>query len=344
MSHRTGIRGTTMQADSSAGTGFAGRRVLITGGLGFIGSRLAIRLVNAGAKVTIVHSLVREYGGNMHNVAPIVDRVRVNISDVRDPFSLAYLVANQDILFNLAGQTSHMDSMTDPRTDLDINCAAQLSILEACRKHNPAVRLVFASTRQIYGKPRYLPVDEEHPLQPVDVNGVNKLAGENYHLLYHQVHGIATTVLRLTNVIGPRMRIRDARQTFVGIWIRNLIDKKPIEVWGGGQVRDLLDVEDCVDAFLLAAEHDQAVGQIYNVGSPDSISLTELAREMAAVNGGGEIITREYPADRKRIDIGDYCTDATKIRDALHWSARTPLRDTLGRCFDYFRSCMAHYV
>ncbi len=333
-----------MHDNSSAGTGFAGRRVLITGGLGFIGSTLAIRLVEAGAHVTIIDSLVPEYGGNMHNVAPVVDRVRVNISDVRDPFSFAHLVANQDILFNLAGQTSHMDSMTDPRTDLDINCAAQLSILEACRKHNPAVRLVFASTRQIYGKPRYLPVDEEHPLQPVDVNGINKLAGENYHLLYHQVHGIATTVLRLTNIIGPRMRVRDARQTFVGIWIRNLIDKKPIDVWGGGQLRDLLDVEDCVDAFLRAAEQEKAVGQIYNVGSPDHISLAELAREMVAVNGGGEVITREFPADRKRIDIGDYCTDATKIREALHWSARTPLRDTLARCFDYYRPCMAHYV
>lgn len=323
---------------------FASRRVLITGGLGFIGSTLAIRLADAGASVTLIDSLVPEYGGNMHNIAPIRDRVRVNISDVRDRFSFAHLIAGQDILFNLAGQTSHMDSMTDPKTDLDINCAAQLSILEACRKHNPTVRLVFASTRQIYGKPRYLPVDEVHPLQPVDVNGVNKLAGENYHLLYQQVHGIPTTVLRLTNVIGPRMRVRDARQTFVGIWIRYLIDGKPIEVWGGSQLRDLLDVEDCVDAFLLAATNDAAIGQIYNVGSPESISLADLAREMVAVNGGGEIVTREYPSDRKRIDIGDYCTDAAKIKAELGWMASTSLRDTLARSFDYYRSCMADYT
>jgi UDP-glucose 4-epimerase len=333
-----------MPTDGGAGARFVGRRVLITGGLGFIGSTLAIRLVEAGARVTLIDSLVPEYGGNINNVAGIADRVLINISDVRDPFSFAHLVRDQEILFNLAGQTSHMDSMTDPKTDLDINCAAQLSILEACRRHNPGVRLVFASTRQIYGRPRYLPVNEEHPLQPVDVNGVNKLAGENYHILYQQVHGIPTTVLRLTNVIGPRMRIRDARQTFVGIWIRNLIEGKPIEVWGGSQLRDLLDVEDCVDAFLLAAVNPAAVGQIYNVGSPESISLADLAREVVAANGGGEIITREYPADRKRIDIGDYCTDATKISAEIGWTARTSLSNTLARCFDYYRSQIAHYT
>ena len=321
-----------------------GKRVAITGGLGFIGSTLALRLVEAGAQVTLIDSLVPEYGGNIHNVAGIADRVRINISDVRDPFSFAHLIRDQEILFNLAGQTSHMDSMTDPKTDLDINCAAQLSILEACRRHNPGVRLVFASTRQIYGRPRYLPVNEEHPLQPVDVNGVNKLAGENYHILYQQVHGIPTTVLRLTNVIGPRMRIRDARQTFVGIWIRNLIKGKPIEVWGGSQLRDLLDVEDCVDAFLLAAVNPAAVGQIYNVGSPESISLADLAKEVVAANGGGEIITREYPADRKRIDIGDYCTDATKISAEIGWTAQTPLGSTLARCFVFYRAEIAHYT
>ena len=325
-------------------TPFAGKRVAITGGLGFIGSTLAIRLVEAGADVTLIDSLVPEYGGNIHNVAAIADRVRINISDVRDPFSFAHLIRDQDILFNLAGQTSHMDSMSDPKTDLDINCAAQLSILEACRKHNPRVRLVFASTRQIYGRPLYLPVDEKHPLHPVDVNGINKVAGEHYHILYQQVHDIRTCVLRLTNVIGPRMRIRDARQTFVGIWIRNLIEGKPIEVWGGAQLRDLLDVDDCVDAFLLAATNDRAIGQVYNVGSPDSISLKGLADLMIEVNGSGEAITREYPADRKRIDIGDYCTDARRIGSDLGWRPVTPLRETIARCFAYYRERMASYV
>ena len=323
---------------------FAGKRVAITGGLGFIGSTLAIRLVEAGACVTLIDSLVPEYGGNIHNVAAIADRVRINISDVRDPFSFAHLIRDQDILFNMAGQTSHMDSMSDPKTDLDINCAAQLSILESCRKHNPRVRLVFASTRQIYGRPLYLPVDEKHPLHPVDVNGINKVAGEHYHILYQQVHDIRTCVLRLTNVIGPRMRIRDARQTFVGIWIHNLIEGKPIDVWGGAQLRDLLDVEDCVDAFLLAASNDRAIGQIYNVGSPDPVSLKDLADLMIEVNRSGKAISRGYPAERERIDIGDYCTDARKIAAELGWRPVTPLRDTLTRCFAYYRERMASYV
>ncbi|HXA14750.1 MAG TPA: NAD-dependent epimerase/dehydratase family protein, partial [Opitutaceae bacterium] len=222
-----------MPAPSSLRSFFSGKNALITGGLGFIGSNLARALVRLGAEVTLVDSLIPEYGGNLRNVAGIERSVRVNISDVRDSHSLPVFVRGQDFLFNLAGQTSHMDSMTDPGTDLEINARAQLSILEACRNHNPGIRIVFASTRQIYGKPDYLPVDENHPLRPVDVNGINKLAGESYHLLYDRVHGIRSTVLRLTNTIGPRMRVRDARQTFVGVWIKNLLEKKPIEVWGG---------------------------------------------------------------------------------------------------------------
>ena len=203
---------------------FADKRVVVTGGLGFIGSNLARRLVQLGARVTVVDNLMPEYGGNRRNLVGLGRRVKVHIADVRDWPRLPRLLAGQDFLFNLAGQTSHMDSMTDPQTDLDINCRAQLAILEACRLHNPAVRIVFASTRQIYGRPDYL---------PVDVNGINKLAGESFHLLYSRVHGIRATALRLTNTIGPRMRIKDARQTFVGVWIRRLLQDEPIEVWGG---------------------------------------------------------------------------------------------------------------
>jgi UDP-glucose 4-epimerase len=193
---------------------YAGKTVLVTGGLGFIGSNLSIRLVEMGAKVIVVDSLIPNYGGNRHNLQGYENQIRINISDVRDPYSFPVLLEGVDVVFNLAGQTSHMDSMKDPFTDLEINCKAQLSILEACRKVNPEIRIVFASTRQIYGKPRALPVSEDHPLSPVDINGIHKMGGEWYHTLYHHVYGLKTCSLRLTNTIGPRMRICDQRQTF----------------------------------------------------------------------------------------------------------------------------------
>src|SRR6185295_15038042 len=201
-------------------------------------------LVALGAKVTILDSLIPQYGGNRRNLYGLGRAVKIHVADVRDRDRLPGLLRGQHFLFNLAGQTSHMDSMTDPETDLEINCRAQLTLLEACRLHNPKLRVVFASTRQIYGKPDYLPVDEQHPLRPVDVNGINKLAGEEFHLLYSRVYGIRATALRLTNTIGPRMRIKDARQTFVGVWIRRILEGEPFEVWGGEQLRDFTYVDD----------------------------------------------------------------------------------------------------
>lgn len=323
---------------------FAGRRVLITGGLGFIGSNLARTLVGLGARVSIVDSLVPEYGGNRRNLAGIAARVKVHIADVRDWPRLPDLVRGQDFLFNLAGQTSHMDSMTDPQTDLDINCRAQLAILEACRLHNPGIRIVFASTRQIYGRPDYLPVDERHPLRPVDVNGINKLAGEAFHLLYSRVHGIAATALRLTNTIGPRMRVKDARQTFVGVWVRRLVEGEPFEVWGGEQLRDFTYVDDAVEAFLLAAAKPEAVGQVFNLGGPPRVTLQRLAELLVEINRGGSFVVREFPADRRRIDIGDYFADGRLIARRLGWKPRTDLRTALERTVAYYRRELRHYV
>ena len=322
---------------------FAGKRVLITGGLGFIGSALARRLVDLGADVTIVDSLVPEYGGNRFNIAGIEDRVHVNVSDVRDEHSFRYLVQGQEILFNLAGQTSHLDSMNDPFTDLDINVRAQLSIVETCRRVNPSVRIVFASTRQIYGKPDALPVDEQHLLRPVDVNGVHKMAGEWYHILYNNVYGIRACALRLTNTYGPRMRVKDARQTFLGVWIRCLLQNQPIEVWGGGQLRDFTFVDDAVDAFLLAAAPEHA-GAIYNLGGEPPISLRDLAELLVRVNGGGDVRIREFPADRKAIDIGDYYADFGKAQRELGWTPRTGLEDGLRQTLDFYREHLGHYL
>ena len=323
---------------------FNNRKVLITGALGFIGSNLARRLVELGAQVLAVDSLIPEYGGNLFNIAGLEDRVQVNISDVRDEHSMRYLVQGQDYLFNLAGQTSHMDSMNDPDADLEINCRAQLSILEACRKYNPGIKVVFASTRQLYGKPDYLPVDEKHLLRPVDVNGINKMAGEWYHILYNNVYGIRSCALRLTNTYGPRMRIKDARQTFLGVWIRLVVEGKPFEVWEGHQLRDFTFVDDAVEAFLMAAASENANGEIFNLGGDSVISLKELADLVVEMNGQSEYLMRSYPADRKRIDIGDYYADFGRIRSTLGWQPRTSLREGLRQTLTFYREHLAKYL
>jgi UDP-glucose 4-epimerase len=326
-------------------TCFRDRRVLITGGIGFIGANLTRRLLELGARVTLVDSLIPEYGGNLFNLDGIAGRVQVNISDVRDAHSMRYLVQGQEFLFNLAGQTSHMDSMQDPFTDLEINCRAQLSILEACRKYSPDIKVVFASTRQIYGRPDYLPVDEKHLVRPVDVNGVNKMAGESFHILYNNVHHVRACALRLTNTIGPRMRVKDARQTFVGIWVRLLVEGKPFEVWGGDQLRDFTYVDDAVDAFLAAGASDAANGRIFNLGGDQVISLRELAAQLARVAGARDaFVVREFPAERKVIDIGDYYSDFTAIRETLGWAPRVPLADGLARTVAFYRENLRHYL
>lgn len=326
-------------------TEFRRARVLVTGGLGFIGLNLAHRLVDLGASVTLVDSLVPQYGGNLFNVEAISDRVCINIADVRDPHRMRQLVKEHDYLFNLAGQTSHLDSMTDPFTDLDINCRAQLSILEACRENNPEIRIVFASTRQIYGKPDRLPVDEHHPLRPVDVNGINKMAGEWYHILYNNVFGLRASVLRLTNTYGPRMRIRDARQTFLGIWIKLLLQGQPFEVWGGEQKRDFTYVEDATTALMLAATNDSAYGRVFNVGGDRVVTLNELAESLIAANGDtGQYQTQEFPDNRKRIDIGDYYADDRQIRETLGWKPQMTLERGFCRTLDFYRENLAQYI
>ena len=322
---------------------FAGKKVLITGGLGFIGSNLARRLVEMGADVLVVDSLIPEYGGNIFNIEGIRG-IQVNISDVRDAHSLRYLVQGCDYLFNLAGQTSHLDSMLDPFTDLEINCRAQLSILEVCRKYNPSIRIVFASTRQIYGKPDYLPVDEKHLLRPVDVNGVNKMAGEWFHILYHNVYGLAACALRLGNTYGPRMRIKDARQTFLGLWIRLAIEGQPFEVWDGHQLRDFTYIDDAVEAFLLAAAADVANGRIFNLGGDGPVSLKQLADMLVETGAPAGYVERSFPEERKRIDIGDYYANDGLIRQTLGWRPRVPLREGLGRTLKYFDENLARYV
>lgn len=323
---------------------FAGKRVLVTGGAGLIGSSIVKRLIEMNADVTVIDAMLPQYGGNRRNLLEVADRIRMIVSDVRQPASVDGLVDGIDFVFNLAGQSSHLDSMSDPLTDLDINSRAQVGILEALRNANPQAKILFASTRQVYGRPMYLPVDEAHRVHPVDVNGINKLSGEWFHRLYHEVYGMRTCVLRLTNTYGPGMRIMDARQTFLGVWIRRVLSGEAFEIWGGEQLRDFNYVEDVADAFLGAALSERADGRVFNLGSPEVVSLRQAGEMLVELNGSGRFEIREFPEERRRIDIGDCYCDFAAIDATLGWRPRVLLRSGLQRTLDYYRRNMEHYI
>lgn len=325
-----------------AGT-YTGRRVMITGGLGFVGSNLARRLVELDAEVLLVDSLVPQYGGNLFNVSGIEKQVRINIADIRDVNSLRYLVQGQDYIFNLAGQVSHLDSMTDPYTDLDINCRSQLTLLEACRQYNPGVKIVYAGTRQQYGKPDYLPVDERHLMHPTDVNGINKMAGEWYHIVYNNVYGIRATSLRMTNTYGPRQYMRDSRQGFLGWFIRQVVENKEITLYEPGtQIRDYNYVDDAVDAFLRAGMSEEANGQVFNLGG-EHLSLLDTTKLLIEVAGSGSFRMIPFPSERKAIDIGDVYSSYGKIQDVMGWEPRIPLAEGLARTVEFYRANWRQY-
>jgi len=321
------------------------RRVLITGGAGFIGSNLAHRLVALGADVLIIDSLIPDYGGNLFNLNDIKNRVTINISDVRDENAMHYLVQDRDIIFNLAGQVSHLDSMRDPYTDLEINCRSQLSLLEACRKHNNGVKVVFAGTRQVYGHVDQMPVTEDHLVRPVDVNGINKVAGEYYHLLYNDVFDIRTCSLRLSNIYGPRQLIKHNRQGFIGWFIRLAVENQEIEIFGdGSQIRDLVYVDDAAEAFLLAGASEQCNGNVYNVGGSEPTQLNELVALLIKVTGQGRVTHVPWPAEKKSIDIGSFYTDSTKFTSAVGWIPQVSLEQGLQETVAYYRRHLDQYV
>src|SRR5215469_8058558 len=323
---------------------FHGARVAVTGGVGLVGSTLARRLLGLGADVLLIDNMMPEGGANLANIAPVRDQVRLNIADIRDGQAMRHLLSGQDFLFDLAAQTSHVDSMNAPFDDHAINATAQLQLLETCRAVAPSIVIVHAGTRQIYGRPRYIPVDEAHPVNPTDVNGVNKMAGESFHLMFHSAYGVNTRSLRLTNVYGPGMRIKDARQNFLGIWLRRTVEGDPFEVWGGEQRRDMVFVDDAVEAFLAAAVAPATRGIALNVGGDAPYSLAEIAAAMIAANGGGRYEVKEFPPERKRIDIGDFVTDDRQFRALADWAPRIALADGLKRSLDYYRQYLDAYL
>lgn len=323
---------------------YKNKKILITGGVGFIGSNLAKALVKLKADITIVDSMIPRYGGNLFNLRGIEDKVKINYSDMRDGFSLNYIVQKKELIFNLAGQVSHIDSMKDPFTDLDINCKAHLSLLESCKKYNPNVKIVFTSTRQVYGKPLYLPVDEKHPLQPIDVNGINNIASEQYHIVYNRIYGIKTVILRLTNTYGPGQLIKHDSQGFTGGFIRKAICGEKIKIFGNGrQLRDFNYVEDVVNALLISGIKEKAVGKIYNLGYNKYYSLLDFVEILKKYcEFRYEIVP--FPEDREKIDIGDYYADFSKIRDELGWNQRTDLGEGIKKTMAYYKKYKRYYL
>ena len=324
---------------------YRGRRVMVTGGLGFIGSNLARRLVDLGADVLLVDSLIPDYGGNLFNVDGLTDRLRINVADIRQQSTMNYLVQDRAVIFSLAGQVSHIDSMRDPYTDLEINCRSQLTVLEACRNHNPKVKVVFAGTRQVYGRPDSLPVTEHHLVRPTDVNGINKAAGEYYHLVYNNVFGVRACSLRLTNVYGPRQLLKHNRQGFIGWFIRLAIENASIQIFGdGSQLRDFVYVDDAADAFLRAGADDTCNGEVFNVGGDEPISHSDLTRLLIEVAGTGRVEYVEWPAEKKAIDIGSFYADSSRFRSTTGWTPTVGLREGLARTVAFYREHWPHYV
>jgi len=324
---------------------YRGRRVMVTGGLGFIGSNLARQLIELGADVLLVDSLIPDYGGNLFNIDGVADRLHVNIADIRQQSTMNYLVRDRAVIFNLAGQVSHIDSMREPYTDLEVNCRSQLTILEACRNHNPSVKVVFAGTRQVYGRPDSLPVTEEHLVRPTDVNGINKAAGENYHLVYNNVFGVRACSLRLTNVYGPRQLVKHDRQGFIGWFIRTAIEDKTIHIYGdGSQLRDLVFVDDAADAFLRAGALDACNGDVFNVGGAQPISLRDLAADLVTIAASGRVEFVGWPDDKKAIDIGSFYADSTKFTRVTGWTPVVQLSDGLRATVDFYRQYLSRYI
>jgi UDP-glucose 4-epimerase len=324
---------------------YRGRRVMVTGGLGFIGSNLAWQLADLGADVLLIDSLIPDYGGNLYNIAGLESRVRVNIADVRQQSTMNYLVQDREIIFNLAGQVSHIDSLRNPFTDLEINCRSQLTILEACRRFNASAKVVYAGTRQVYGKPDYLPVDERHLVRPTDVNGINKAAGEYYHLVYNNVFGVRACSLRLTNVYGPRQLLKHNRQGFIGWFIRLAIEDGEIQIFGdGAQVRDFVYVDDAADAFLRAGASDACNGEVFNVGGDEPLSHRELVSLLIEIAGSGRVSYTEWPPEKKAIDIGSFYSDSSRFRQVTGWRPAVALREGFARTIDYYRAHLPHYV
>lgn len=322
---------------------FKNKKVLITGGLGFIGSNLAIKLSELGANIEIYDALLKNFGGNLFNIKPIKNKVKVTIADMRDQKKISKAVKDKDYIFNLAGTLSHIDSMSNPFLDLDINCRAQLCLLEACRKFNPTIKIIFAGTRNQYGKALYLPVDEKHIQEPTDINGINSIAAEKYHLLYCRIYGIGTVSVRMSNTFGPRHQMKHPKQGVLNWFIRLLIDRRQVKLFGdGSQIRDVNYIEDVVEALLLAASTKKASGQPYNLGG-QPLTLKDFVEKVIKILGGGKYRLIPFPKDKKAIEIGNYVADIKKIKDELGWEPKIAIDEGIERTVEFYKKYKKYY-
>lgn len=326
------------------GSGLDGAHAIVTGGMGFLGSNLAIALVELGARVTIVDAMIPGYGGNLFNIEPIRDRVTVNFCDIRDANVMNYLVRGQDFVFHLAGQVDHILSLTDPFPDIDINVKGTAVVMEACRHHNPRARVVYSGTRGQYGKPARLPVAETAATQPLGIYEITNLAAEKIIEAYHIVFGIRSALLRITNTYGPRGQMHHSRYGVVNWFVRLALDGETIPVFGDGMIRrDFLYVDDCVEAILKAAINDKAYGNIFNVGVDRPTTFRDLAERIVETAGTGKWKLAPFTDERRAQEPGDFYSDISKIREMLDWSPRTSLDDGLARTIDYYRRYRAQY-
>jgi nucleoside-diphosphate-sugar epimerase len=320
-------------------------KVLVTGGLGFIGSNLALRLAACGAEVTVIDASVEGCGANPHNLSGAGSLIRVIPTDIRDAAAISSTIRECEVIFNVAGEVSHLQSMKDPQRDLDLNASAQLQFLEDCARQRPGIRVVYASTRQIYGAPRYLPVDESHPIQPLDFNGIHKYAATAYHQILTATGRLDAVVLCLTNVYGPRMALNVPTQGFLGGFVRKAMLGEPIRVFGDGcQLRDPVYVDDAVDAFLRAGVATTPVNRIWNVGGPEALPLSSIATAIAAAADSPAPVFQPFPPALKRIDIGSYYSNSARIRDDLGWSANVDFDRGIARTVEYYRQGLQYYL
>lgn len=323
---------------------FKGKEVLVTGGLGFIGSNLCIELVKKGAHVTIVDNMLPRQGGNLFNIKDIEDRVRINFSDVRNSLSMNHLVKGKDYIFHLAGQVNHVDSMRNPIQDLEINCRGTLVLLEALRHNNLSARVIFAGTRGEYGSSVKLPVDEDHPTNPKGIYAVTNLTAEKMVLVYDDIFGIKGVCLRITNTYGPRHQMAHDEYGVFNWFIRKAIDDEPIPVFGDGRIlRDFIYVDDLVECLLVVALTDSAYGNVFNVGTGIPVSFIELAQKIVNIAGSGKAEFTEFTQERKEVEPGDYYADITKIKQATGWKPRVSLDDGIAATVKYYRTYKKEY-